>query len=62
MLEASGKDEKLPLSYGSYEDYRNLRLKHLLCKLGAEEASEGKLTRISTSVHSSCVAHVFALL
>jgi hypothetical protein len=43
----------LPL-YG-YDDYRELGLKRLLCKMGAEEVSEGMLTRISKSIRGTLI-------
>jgi hypothetical protein len=41
-----------------YEDYREIGLKRLLCKLGAEEVSEGMCSRMSKSLRSSIVARV----
>jgi hypothetical protein len=38
-----------------YDDYRELGLKRLLCKLGAEEASKGFCARISKSVRDSII-------
>jgi hypothetical protein len=40
------------------EDYRELGLKRLLCKLGAETVSEGIFARVSTSLRSSVITHV----
>jgi hypothetical protein len=38
-----------------YDDYRELGLKRLLCKLGAEEASKGFSARIAKSVRDSII-------
>ena len=40
----------------SFEDYRELGMKRLLCKLGAEEVREGLCTRVSNSFRYSSVA------
>jgi len=44
----------IPL-YG-YEAYRELGLKRLLCKLGAEKVSEGMILRISKSLQNNFVS------
>jgi hypothetical protein len=40
-----------------FEDYRELGLKRVLCKLGAEKVSEGIFTRMSKSLRSSVIGH-----
>jgi hypothetical protein len=41
-----------------YEDYRELGLKRLLCKLGAKEESRGFCARISKALDDSIFNHL----
>jgi hypothetical protein len=45
----------MAVSLHGYEDYRELGLKRVLCKLGAEEVSEGMRATFAKSLRDSFI-------